>query len=458
MKEANFMQTPASHSQTPVVWRGARLQRKCACGGTPGASGECERCRRKRLQARLAVTGNRDAFETEADRAAESLGTGAAVAPLSPLVGESAGERPPPIVDEVIASGGQPLDDATRHLMSSHFGHHFGNVRIHADARAAESARAVQAHAYTVGNHIAFDAGRFAPTTSPGQKLLAHELAHVVQQSSGASPSVQRDDKPAAERIDVSIVFSDSDIAMREGRSYATTALRVISCADAKNKLVALGKPIGTIYVVSHANASGQIQIDSPGQTIMVKLSDCSKELKGLAQEIAPTDVDFRGCKLGEATGEMETFRQNIGAQTARAGNCWSIVQPMHPVMISGVPLTNESQIPADQKAEVDAALKTQINNLKSDDGRSVKNCLIGLAKGETADGNFAKLRQRYFLHKGQLTAGWASPELNNNWQQGSLCVKDMTATTKPCNIVTTKAAAASPPPPEKKQAAPNAP
>ena len=78
--------------------------------------------------------------------------------------------------------------------------------------------------------------------------------------------------------------------------------------------------------------------------------------------------------------------------------------------MISGVELKQESQIPEKQKAEVDAALKTQINSLTSDDGNSVKNCIIGLARGETADGSFAKLRKRYFEHKGNRRPAGPAP------------------------------------------------
>ena len=71
----------------------------------------------------------------------------------------------------------------------------------------------------------------------------------------------------------------------------------------------------------------------------------------------------------------------------------------------------------------------------------------MGLNRGETAAGSFTKLRQRYFAHRGRLVAGWASPDLNNNWQKGSLCMKDLTATTTPCNLVTTQGAPAAPPP-----------
>ncbi|MBP8950302.1 MAG: DUF4157 domain-containing protein, partial [Candidatus Promineofilum sp.] len=88
-------------------------------------------------------------------------------------------ETAPPIVHDVLRSPGRPLDDATRGFMESRFNHDFSGVRVHTDGRAAESARAVNALAYTVGNHVAFDVGQFAPTTSAGRGLLAHELTHV---------------------------------------------------------------------------------------------------------------------------------------------------------------------------------------------------------------------------------------------------------------------------------------
>ena len=98
----------------------------------------------------------------------------------------------PPIVRDVLTSSGRPLDRPTRSLFESRFGHDFGQVRIHADAKAAESARSVNALAYTVGRDVVFGAGQYAPGTSAGQKLLAHELTHVVQQSGGAADRVQR--------------------------------------------------------------------------------------------------------------------------------------------------------------------------------------------------------------------------------------------------------------------------
>jgi len=90
----------------------------------------------------------------------------------------------PSIVHSVINAHGCPLDTATRAFMEPRFGFDFGRVRIHTDSQAAQSASAVKALAYTVNNSIAFSAGSYAPYTAAGRRLLAHELAHVVQQGS----------------------------------------------------------------------------------------------------------------------------------------------------------------------------------------------------------------------------------------------------------------------------------
>ncbi len=101
-------------------------------------------------------------------------------------VNGSAPQNAPPAVDAVLAESGTALDSATRGSMEARFGYDFSRVRIHTDARAAESARAVQASAYTLGNHLVFAAGAFQPGTSAGQRLIAHELVHTIQQ--GATP------------------------------------------------------------------------------------------------------------------------------------------------------------------------------------------------------------------------------------------------------------------------------
>jgi outer membrane protein OmpA-like peptidoglycan-associated protein len=104
-------------------------------------------------------------------------------------------QRPPVIPNSqarmtALQSGGQPLPPSERAFFEPRFGHDLSQVRTHTDAGAAETARSINATAFTVGRNIAFGAGEYAPGTTIGRKLLAHELAHVVQQR--ASPTDQR--------------------------------------------------------------------------------------------------------------------------------------------------------------------------------------------------------------------------------------------------------------------------
>lgn len=92
----------------------------------------------------------------------------------------------PPIVHEVLRSPGRPLDAETRAFMEPRLGHDFSQVRVHTDGKAAASARAVSASAYTVGRDMVFGTGQFAPATVQGRRLIAHELAHVAQQSNSS--------------------------------------------------------------------------------------------------------------------------------------------------------------------------------------------------------------------------------------------------------------------------------
>lgn len=103
-------------------------------------------------------------------------------------------EAAPPIVHKVLGSAGQALNPATRAFMEPRFGRDFSRVPVHTDQVASRSAEAVAAQAYTVGSDIVFGAGRYAPASRDGQRLLAHELAHVQQQS-GPAPMLLRQPK-----------------------------------------------------------------------------------------------------------------------------------------------------------------------------------------------------------------------------------------------------------------------
>lgn len=90
-----------------------------------------------------------------------------------------------PVFDVVGSGSGSPLDADTRADMESRLDHDFGDVRVHTDSRAHDSAQAVSAHAYTVGSNIAFQRDKYDPSSTEGRTMLAHELTHVVQQPSG---------------------------------------------------------------------------------------------------------------------------------------------------------------------------------------------------------------------------------------------------------------------------------
>lgn len=170
----------------------------------------------ERIQTKLTVNEPGDRCEQEADLVAEQVmrmaapGTLHAPAPADDKPEDNssatgwhnsaathAGTGVPSLVSEVLRSNsGQPLDQHTRSFIEPRLGHDFSRVRIHTDARAAESARAVHALAYTVGQDIVFERGQYAPGTAAGQRLLAHELTHVVQQQ--AAPVLQKSTGTAA--------------------------------------------------------------------------------------------------------------------------------------------------------------------------------------------------------------------------------------------------------------------
>jgi hypothetical protein len=153
MSERTRAQQAAKLNVAPVS--NGMLQRKCACGNHANG-GECEGCNEQKQTLQRATRNPK------------------------PQTRNSDGV--PPVVREVLPSPGQPLDSATRAFFEPRFGHDFSHVRVHTDVKAADTARAVNALAYTVGWNIVFGAGSYEPGNAVGMKLVAHELAHTIQQ------------------------------------------------------------------------------------------------------------------------------------------------------------------------------------------------------------------------------------------------------------------------------------
>jgi pyrrolidone-carboxylate peptidase len=160
MKQAIASQRQSDKQQFPSVHEvsGGLLQRACACGNHTHGAGHCASCKKKRMNLQRSPAGR---------------------------MVDIAGQLALPIVHDVLSQQGSPLDAEARAYMEPLFNRDFSQVRVHADARGAASARSIDALAYTVGSHVVFDQGQYAPETSAGQKLLAHELTHVVQQAAG---------------------------------------------------------------------------------------------------------------------------------------------------------------------------------------------------------------------------------------------------------------------------------
>jgi len=120
-----------------------------------------------------------------------------------------------------IRGGGQPLPGSTRAFFEPRFGQDFGQVRLHTGAQAAESARALNARAFTVGQDVVFGAGQYAPGTGDGRRLLAHEMTHVVQQTASHTfhPSVQLEEELIPSEFLPMVSSAVGDLIVSEARS-----------------------------------------------------------------------------------------------------------------------------------------------------------------------------------------------------------------------------------------------
>jgi hypothetical protein len=321
------------------------------------------------------------------------------------------------------------LDSATVNFFAERLGHDFSRVRVHTDSRAAESARALGALAYTVGRDVVFGAGQFSPLSAEGRRLLAHELTHVVQQtaSRGAALRLQRaPDKepkkaPAQEpkkepskepkRVDVVLLGEGVTSGEELARVLAPGGkiIRVKSMGEAAAELSKISVPIRTLYFITHSLADGALQFGkSEG---FVKPDDVASKLKGAAPaDKAPQNVDFRGCSAGTSPKAMNQIRGALGAKSVLAGNCYAVIQNTTPVKIGGKEITQPSDVTEENRPEFEKLRKRTVKKL----GPAKKCILNNSEKG-------------YFAVGGKYVALWFNTSLSTEWKKDeSVCYNEI--------------------------------
>lgn len=196
MREQAVVQTQKQAKTTSPV-AGGFLQRRCACSQHTVAGGECAECRKKRLGLQRRAVDQAESTTMppvmhEVLRSPEQPSDSAAHSFMESRFGHDfsmVNFNPADAAHSLLESrGGRPLDKPTRAFMESRFDHDFSHVRIHTDSRAAESAQVADARAYTVGRHIVFGPGQYAPGSRAGLELMVHELVHVIQQDASDAP------------------------------------------------------------------------------------------------------------------------------------------------------------------------------------------------------------------------------------------------------------------------------
>lgn len=294
------------------------LQRQCRCGAKTGSvSGNCETCNKKRLQTKLSVGASNDPLEHEADRIADQVlklpsHPAVATAPISiqragsGAAGE-AGMAAPASVDHALAGSGKSLEPTLRQDMEQRFGHDFSQVRIHSDTASEQSAREINASAYTTGNNVVFGSGRYTPETQTGRQLLAHELTHVVQQSAGSAANIQREIDDESEDPDTTETGDmDSDTSNTVDNDESETE------EGEDSEEVSFGEEPEALDNKSQSKGDKKIRVELPGTLVRLEGS----------KEISRWNVSSG--KPGHETpkGSFSIYDRDEGHRSSSYGKC----------------------------------------------------------------------------------------------------------------------------------------
>ena len=368
-----------------------RPQRACACGGT------CADCQSKQLG-----SSSPSLQMTHVDARGAAL------------------TDAPATVHETLSASGQPLDAPTRAFMEPRFGLDFASVRVHQGARSARSAADVSARAYTVGQHIVFGAGEYAPETHQGRRLIAHELAHVVQQTgAGTERAVQRDPKPDEAKQtsgsqDLVVLFGDEE-GLRTTATVLAPGIRIVvvnSVDELVKELKAIKGSIRTLYLGAHMTDDGNLMFETPGVKNFVSAEMVANKIKGTTQV---ENINFQGCSIAQSPKEMQRIAVALKATKATGSTCTLVEQTAPPVKVNGKPITQPAQL---QDKTVKAAFERGLKDARNQFADKKKKCILN----DTVDG--------YFAAGGKLIAYWANPESmadDTGWDDTkSVCFKDL--------------------------------
>lgn len=261
------------------------LQRKCACGAGAGVSGACEECQNKRtLQTFRRGSG-----------------------PQIDVI--------PAAVHSVLRGPGRPLDGATRSLMEPGFGHDFSQVRVHAGPAAAESARAINALAYTVGRDVVFANRQYAPSTAAGKRLLAHELAHVVQQERATATGTPllaglRWEREADAAADAVLSGGRASVVGRTDRPMLARYSETRTMTETDSAEVSVDRIIHPGKCVSEPRTRTSSAADATGKQAFLEFDVC----KGRTGATARGEVNY-GAAIDKARSAAANLAQNLASQ-----------------------------------------------------------------------------------------------------------------------------------------------
>jgi len=326
------------------------LRRKCACGNHTLAGAECAECGKQKLR-----------LQRKADRQSNKRGPYADAEPEDPALDATA-------LRAVLAGPGRPMDAPLRGFMETRFGHDFSGVRLHTDAQAAASAKAVGALAYTVGRDIVFDSAGYAPHTPQGLQLVAHELTHVMQHERCPLPAhgslqVEAEDSPAereAERM-ATMILSPGPVVGRPaaraaglGRATGWAILGGVIGAIVGGLLGALAGPVGaaigafagaalgTWFGAAGSNSKSDDKQGTARQRIHRLLSrdagdwvvtdEEAIQALGILQEVEKKDpVElFDIVMMMKLSGEWDTLREELPS-VMRPGLEYFEISALHP-------------------------------------------------------------------------------------------------------------------------------